>query len=64
MRCAHEKPGLGARVVCWFSLAGSVDTFDGSALIDDTDRAGVKERYAVTPEQFVDFLALTGDKSD
>ena len=30
----------------------------------DTDRAGVKERYDVTPEQFVDFLALTGDKSD
>jgi DNA polymerase-1 len=30
----------------------------------DTDRAGVKSRFDVTPDQFVDFLALTGDKSD
>ena len=29
-----------------------------------TDRAGVSERFGVTPEQIVDFLALTGDKSD
>ena len=29
-----------------------------------TDRAGVAERFGVTPEQIVDFLALTGDKSD
>jgi DNA polymerase-1 len=29
-----------------------------------TDRAGVKQKYDVTPEQFVDFLALTGDTSD
>ena len=28
------------------------------------DRAGVSEKFDVTPEQFVDFLALTGDKSD
>jgi len=30
----------------------------------DLDRKGVKEKFDVTPEQFVDFLALTGDKSD
>jgi DNA polymerase-1 len=29
-----------------------------------SDRAGVKEKFGVTPEQIVDFLALTGDKSD
>jgi len=30
----------------------------------DMDRDGVKEKFDVTPEQIVDFLALTGDKSD
>jgi DNA polymerase-1 len=30
----------------------------------DMDSAGVKAKFDVTPEQFVDFLALTGDKSD
>jgi len=30
----------------------------------DLDRGGVKQKFDVTPEQFVDFLALTGDKSD
>ena len=29
-----------------------------------SDRAGVIEKFGVTPEQIVDFLALTGDKSD
>ncbi len=29
-----------------------------------SDRAGVVEKFGVTPEQIVDFLALTGDKSD
>jgi len=28
------------------------------------DRAAVREKFGVTPEQFVDFLTLTGDKSD
>jgi DNA polymerase-1 len=28
------------------------------------DRNGVKEKFGVTPEQIVDFLALTGDTSD
>jgi len=28
------------------------------------DRAAVKNKFGVTPEQIVDFLALTGDKSD
>jgi len=30
----------------------------------DLDREGVKKKFEVTPEQIVDFLALTGDKSD
>jgi DNA polymerase-1 len=30
----------------------------------DTDRAGVQQKFGVTPEQIVDYLALTGDKSD
>jgi DNA polymerase-1 len=30
----------------------------------DLDRAGVRKKFDVDPEQFVDFLALTGDKSD
>jgi len=30
----------------------------------DMDRGAVKEKFDVAPEQFVDFLALTGDKSD
>jgi DNA polymerase-1 len=30
----------------------------------DTDRAGVEQKFGVTPEQIVDYLALTGDKSD
>jgi len=30
----------------------------------ESDRAGVMEKFGVTPEQIVDFLALTGDKSD
>jgi DNA polymerase-1 len=30
----------------------------------DMGRAGVKAKFDVTPEQIVDFLALTGDKSD
>jgi len=28
------------------------------------DRAGVKEKFGVSPQQFIDFLALTGDTSD
>ena len=30
----------------------------------DLDRGGVKKKFDVEPQQFVDFLALTGDKSD
>ena len=30
----------------------------------DTDRAGVRKKFEVTPDQIVDFLALTGDTSD
>lgn len=56
VRCAHEKPGLGARVESWFGLAGSVDAFDGRALIevDHDDLAVVfAELEAVEPELLV-----------
>lgn len=56
VRCAHEKPGRGARVVCWFSGVGSGDDFDGRALIEvDHDDLAVifAELEAVEPELFV-----------
>ncbi len=37
-----------------------VDTMRNSEL----DRAGVREKFGVTPEQIVDYLALVGDTSD
>jgi DNA polymerase-1 len=37
-----------------------VNTMSGTHM----DRAGVEEKFGVKPEQIVDFLALTGDKSD
>jgi DNA polymerase-1 len=45
-------------------LVSDHTTLTNTMTATDTDRAGVKARYDVTPEQFVDFLALTGDKSD
>ncbi len=37
-----------------------VNTMNGTTL----DASGVKEKFGVSPRQIVDFLALTGDKSD
>jgi len=37
-----------------------VNTMSGTSM----DAAGVEEKFGVSPEQIVDFLALTGDKSD
>ena len=37
-----------------------LNTMNNEAL----DQAGVKNKFGVTPEQFIDFLTLTGDKSD
>ena len=45
-------------------LVSDRTTLTNTMTATDTDRAGVKEKFDVTPEQFVDFLALTGDKSD
>jgi len=45
-------------------LVSDHTTLTNTMTATDTDRAGVKEKFDVTPEQFVDFLALTGDKSD
>ncbi|MEJ2401307.1 MAG: DNA polymerase I [Xanthomonadales bacterium] len=45
-------------------LVSDTTTLTNTMTGTDTDRAGVKSKFDVTPEQFVDFLALTGDKSD
>ena len=45
-------------------LVSDRTTLTNTMTNSDMDSAGVKEKFDVTPEQFVDFLALTGDKSD
>ena len=45
-------------------LVSDRTTLTNTMTSTDMDRAGVKEKFDVTPEQIVDFLALTGDKSD
>ncbi len=45
-------------------LVSDRTTLTNTMTNSDLDREGVKARFDVTPEQFVDFLALTGDKSD
>jgi DNA polymerase-1 len=45
-------------------LVSDHTTLTNTMTATDTDRAGVKERFDVTPAQFADYLALTGDKSD
>ena len=37
-----------------------LNTMNNEAL----DQAGIKNKFGVTPQQFIDFLTLTGDKSD
>jgi DNA polymerase-1 len=45
-------------------LVSDRTTLTNTMTNSDTDREGVKAKFDVTPEQIVDFLALTGDKSD
>ncbi len=45
-------------------LVSDHTTLTNTMTASDLDREGVLEKYGVRPEQFVDFLALTGDKSD
>ncbi len=45
-------------------LVSGKTTLTNTMTDTDMDRNGVKEKFDVTPEQIVDFLALTGDKSD
>jgi len=45
-------------------LVSDHTTLTNSMTNTDMGREGVKAKFDVTPEQFVDFLALTGDKSD
>ena len=45
-------------------LVSDTTTLTNTMTGADTDRDGVREKFGVDPEQIVDFLALTGDKSD
>ena len=45
-------------------LVSAHTTLTNTMTNTDMDRDGVKLKFDVLPEQFVDFLALTGDKSD
>ncbi|MCJ7816036.1 MAG: DNA polymerase I, partial [Xanthomonadales bacterium] len=45
-------------------LVSDHTTLTNTMTQSDMGREGVKAKFDVTPEQFVDFLALTGDKSD
>jgi len=45
-------------------LVSDQTTLTNTMTSTDMDREGVKAKFDVTPEQIVDFLALTGDKSD
>ena len=45
-------------------LVSDTTTLTNTMTGTDLDRAGVKEKFDVEPKQIVDFLALTGDKSD
>jgi DNA polymerase-1 len=45
-------------------LVSDSTTLTNTMTNTDMDRAGVKEKFDVEAEQIVDFLALTGDKSD
>jgi DNA polymerase-1 len=45
-------------------LVTSKTTLTNTMTDTDMDRDGVKAKFDVAPEQIVDFLALTGDKSD
>ncbi|NNJ77889.1 MAG: DNA polymerase I [Xanthomonadales bacterium] len=45
-------------------LVSDTTTLTNTMTGADTDREGVREKFGVDPEQIVDFLALTGDKSD
>ena len=45
-------------------LVSEKTTLTNTMTDTQTDREGVVEKYGVRPEQFIDFLALTGDKSD
>ena len=45
-------------------LVSDLTTLTNTMTNTDMDRDGVQEKFDVGPEQIVDFLALTGDKSD
>jgi DNA polymerase-1 len=45
-------------------LVSDLTTLTNTMTNTDMDSKGVKEKFDVSPDQIVDFLALTGDKSD
>jgi len=65
---AAEKAGMNCVISTgdkdMAQLVSDRTTLTNTMTDTDMDRDGVGEKFDVTPEQFVDFLALTGDKSD
>jgi DNA polymerase-1 len=67
---AHNAEAAGMKCVIstgdkdMAQLVSASTTLTNTMTNSDMDRDGVKAKFDVTPEQIVDFLALTGDKSD
>ena len=67
---ARRAAAAGSRVVICTGDKDMAQLVDGSITLINTmnnmrlDRAGVKSKFDVMPEQIVDYLALAGDSSD
>ena len=68
LAAAAEKAGMNCVISTgdkdMAQLVTDHTTLTNTMTNTDMDRGGVKAKFDVTPEQFVDFLALTGDSSD
>lgn len=68
LAAAAEKAGMNCVISTgdkdMAQLVTDHTTLTNTMTSTDMDRGGVKAKFDVTPEQFVDFLALTGDSSD
>ena len=68
LAAAAEKAGMNCVISTgdkdMAQLVTDHTTLTNTMTNTDMDRGGVKAKFDVTPEQFVDFLALTGDTSD
>ncbi len=67
---ARRAAAAGYRVIICTGDKDMAQLVDASITLVNTmnntwlDRAGVKEKYAVAPEQIIDYLALAGDSAD